>query len=245
MPFGLKNAAQTFQRLMDEVTQQLPGVYVYLDDVLVASRSPAEHATHLRSLFESLSRFGLVINQTKCVFGASELEFLGHWVSPAGVRPLAEKIRAVQHFETPKTVKALQRFLGMLNFYRRFLPRIAAVLRPLTDALAVRPKKLVWTDRMVVAFREAKDRLAQATFLSHPLPNAQLLLRTDASEQAIAGAVHQLVEGYEQPLAHFIRRTPAAESRYSAYDLELLAIYSSVLYFRHVLEGRQFGTKNR
>ena len=240
MPFGLKNAAQTFQRLMDEVTQQLPGVFVYLDDVLVASASPTQHASHLRALFKALSRFGLVINQSKCVFGARELDFLGHHVFPAGVRPLVDKVRAVQRYETPKTVRALQRFLGMLNFYRRFLPQIASVLRPLTDALAGKPKQLVWTEPMAAAFKEAKNRLAQAAFLNHPLPNAQLLLRTDASENAIAGAVHQLVRGAEQPLAYFSRKTTAAESRYSAYDLELLAVYSSILHFRHVLEGRKF-----
>ena len=205
MPFGLKNAAQTFQRLMDEVTQQLPGIFVYLDDVLVASQTPEEHASHLRSLFEALSKFGLVINQSKCVFGARELDFLGHRVSPAGIRPLEDKVQAVQRYEAPRTVKALQRFLGMLNFYRRSLPGIAAVLRPLTDALAGRPKKLEWTDKMAAAFQAAKNRLAQAALLNHPLPNAQLLLRTDASERAIAGAVHQSVGGMEQPLAYFSR----------------------------------------
>ena len=113
-----------------------------------------------------------------------------------------------------------------------------AVLRPLTDALAGEPKNLVWTDQMSAAFHGAKDRLAQAVLLSHSLPNAQLLLRTDASERAIASTIHHLVGGREQPLAHFSRRTTAAESRYSAYDLELLAIYSSILHFRHMLEGR-------
>ena len=139
MPFGLKNAAQTFQRMMDEVTQQLPGVFVYLDDVLVASASPTQHARQLRQLFEALRRFGLVINQAKCDFGARELEFLGHCVTSDGIRPLADNVRAVTQYEQPKTVKSLQRFLGMLNFYRRFLPGVAEVLRPLTDALAGAP----------------------------------------------------------------------------------------------------------
>ena len=145
MPFGLKNAAQTFRRMMDEVTQQLPGVFVYLDDMLVASRTPEQHAKQLTQIFEALRRFGLVINKAKCVFGVSEIEFLGHHVTSASIRPLANKVRAVMSYEQPKTVKSLQRFLGMLNFYRRFLPGIAAVLRPLTDALAGAPKRLVWS----------------------------------------------------------------------------------------------------
>ena len=240
MPFGLKNAAQNFQRLMDEVTQHLPGVYVYLDDVLVASASPEQHVSHLRQLFESLRWFGLVINKSKCVFGARELDFLGHRVSSQGARPLPEKVRAVQDYAKPQTVKSLQRFLGMLNFYRRFLPNIAEVLRPLTDALAGAPRRLTWTDQMTSAFEEAKRRLAHSALLAHPRQNSERRLRTDASERAIAGALHQVVEGSEQPLAFFSRRTSAAERRYSAYDLELLAVYSSILHFRHVLEGRKF-----
>ena len=170
MPFGLKNAAQTFQRLMDEVTQQLPGVYVYLDDVLIVSDMPQRHAAQLGQLFGALRRFGLVVNQSKCVFGVCELDFLGHRVTADGIRPLAEKVHAVQRYEPPKTVWALQRFLGMLNFYRRFLPRIAEVLRPLTDKLAGAPKRLVWTPQMASAFKEAKNKLAQATLLTYPVP---------------------------------------------------------------------------
>ena len=186
---------------MDEVTQHLPGVYVYLDDVLVASASPEQHMRHLRQLFHTLRRFGLVVNRNKCVFGAQELDFLGHRVSAAGVCPLPEKVSAVREYKIPQTLKSLQRFLGMLNFYRRFLPNIAAVLRLLTDALAGTPKHLVWTPSMTSAFEEAKRRLARAALLVHPRSGAELRLRTDASERAIAGAVHQVTDGQEQPLA--------------------------------------------
>ena len=180
------------------------------------------------------------MNAAKCVFGARELEFLGHCVMSEGIKPLEEKVTTVQNFEVPKSVRALQRFLGMLNFYRRFLPNIAEVLLPLTDALAGAPKQLVWTTQITSAFKEVKSRLARATLLAHPIPGTQLRLSTDASERAIAGALHQLVDGKEQPLAFFSRKTTAAESRYSAYDLELLAVYASILHFRHVLEGREF-----
>ena len=181
-----------------------------------------------------------MVNRKKCVFGARELDFLSHRVSSVGVRPLPDKVRAVEKFQIPQTVKSLQRFLGMLNFYRRFLPNISAVLRPLTDALAGTPKELIWTAPMTSLFEEAKRRLAHATMLVHPRPDVELRLHTDASEKAVAGAVHQVVDGHEQPLAFFSRRTTAAESRYSAYDQELLAIYASILHFRHVLEGRRF-----
>ena len=240
MPFGLKTAAQTFQRLMDNVTARLPGVFVYLDDVLVASASPEQHENHLRQLFGALRRFGLVLNVEKCTFGVSELEFLGHSVSAKGIRPMPGKVTAVKQFERPRTVKGLQRFLGLVNFYRRFLPGIAEVMRPLTDALAGAPRQLTWTEAMTSAFQLTKQRLAEATLLVHPVSGAELRVNTDASSKAIAGAVHQVVRGQLQPLGFFSRRTSEAESRYSAYDLELLAVYSTLLKFRHMLEGRTF-----
>ena len=148
------------------------------------------------------------------------------------------KVEAVQQFERPCTVKALQHLLGMVNFYRRFLPGIAAVMQPLTDALAGAPPQLTWTEAMTSAFQLTKRRLAEATMLVHPVDAAELRVNTDASSKAIAGAIHQVVQGQLQPLAFFSRRTLAAEARYSAYDLNLLAVYSTVLKFRHMLEGR-------
>ena len=240
MPFGLKNAAQMFQRLMDNVTGQLPGVFAYIDDVLVASPSAAQHESDLRRLFTALKRFGLVVNSDKCVFGVRELEFLGHRVSAQGIRLLPAKVDAVRRFKRPRSVKSLQRFLGLVNFYRRFLPNIAATMRPLTDALVGAPRQLTWTDAMTSAFEATKLRLATATLLVHPVPKADLQINTDASTKAIAGAIHQIVDGRPQPLGFFSRRTTPAESRYSVYDLELLAIYSTIVKVRHVLEGRRF-----
>ena len=238
MPFGLKNAAQTFQRLMDSVTSKLSGVFVYLDDVLVASELPQQHECHLRELFTALSQFGLVLNVYKCVFGVRELPFLGHKVSQQGISPLPDKVEAVRSFERPRSVKSLQRFLGMINFYRRFLPNVATVLRPLTDSLAGTPRQLTWDDSMTSAFQRAKEMLANASLFFHQVAFAELQVHTDASSRAIAGVIHQLVGGQLQPLGFFSRRTSSAESKYSAYDLEFLVIYSMLLKFRHILRGK-------
>ena len=141
MPFGLKTATQTFQRLMDSVTANLSGVFVYLEDVLIASAIAEQHERDIRQLFSALRRHGLVLNAGKCTFGVSEIEFLGHSAA-RGIAPLPAKVEAVQRFEQPKSVKSLQCFLGLINFYRRFLPGIAATLQPLTDALAGAPRQL-------------------------------------------------------------------------------------------------------
>ena len=113
-------------------------------------------------------------------------------------------------------------------------------MRPLTDAPSGAPCQLTWTEAMTSAFDATKTRLATAALLFHPIPNADLQINTDASTRAIAGAIHQIVDGRPQPLGFFSRRMTPAESRYSAYDLELLAIYSTIVKFRHVLEGRRF-----
>ena len=240
MPFGLRNAAQTFQRLMDAATSDLPGVFVYLDDVLIASASVTEHVNQITALCKALKKFGLVVNREKCIFGVKQLDFLGHRVSRKGIEPLPGKVKAVRDFQTPNSVKSLQRFLGMINFYRRFLPGIATVLRPLTDALRGSPKRLQWSAEMGSAFKSAKKKLEAATMLAHLVKNADLQLVTDASERAIGAVIQQDVGGQLQPLAFYSHRTTGAESRYSTYDLELLSIYSAILRFRHMLEGCKF-----
>ena len=126
MPLGLKNAAQTFQRLMDSIFQRLDFVFVYLDHILVASKSPADH---LGQIFTLLSSNGLIIQKSKCIFGVQELAYLGHLITVVGVRPLPSSIEAIRNFPTPNSRSSLQRFLGMINFYHRFLPQSPRGLR--------------------------------------------------------------------------------------------------------------------
>ena len=128
MPFGLKNAARTFPRLMDGILQDLDFAFVYLDDILIASTSTLQHLEDLRHIFELLSFNGLIINKSKCVFGVSELDYLGHTVTSNGIRPLTGRTQAIKEFPIPQTRGELQRFLGMINYYHRFLPGIAPKL---------------------------------------------------------------------------------------------------------------------
>ena len=124
MPFGLKNAAQTFQRFMDQVLCGLDFCYVYIDDILVASASPEEHQRHLRLIFERLTHHGL-INPQKCVFGAFCIHFLGHLVDSDGIHPLPSEVQAIVDFPQHHQ---LQTFLGLINFYHRFIPGCARIL---------------------------------------------------------------------------------------------------------------------
>lgn len=115
MPFGLRNAAQAFQRLMDETCRGLPFVFAYIDDLLVASPNEQEHLTHLEVLFNRLKDNGLVVNPTKCKFGCSQIEFLGHEINVQGASPLPSKVQAILDFAPPSTIKGLQEFVGMIT----------------------------------------------------------------------------------------------------------------------------------
>ncbi len=129
MPFGLRNASNTFQRKMDRVKNKLAFCFAFQDDLEVASRTDKEHRQHLRIIFQRLREHGLVINAEKCIFGVPSIDFLGHRVDAAGVTPLPQYVSAVVDFPQPSTVKELQAFLGMLNFYRTVRQRIRKLLR--------------------------------------------------------------------------------------------------------------------
>ena len=239
MPMGLKNAAQAFQRLMDSVCAGLEFVFVYLDDILIASESEDQHMKHLVMLFDRLEENSLVVKTEKCILGISEIDFLGHRVSKDGILPLPAKVQAISSFPAPTTVASLEKFVGMVNV---FVPKAAEVMKPLYRALSTkpRPKELDWTPELDQAFQEAKRLLADATLLHHPVPGARTILTTDASDIAIGAVLEQGIEEHWQPLAFFSRQLNKAERNYSTIDRELLGIHSAILHFRYFLEGRDF-----
>ncbi|KRX59680.1 Retrovirus-related Pol polyprotein from transposon [Trichinella sp. T9] len=212
MPFGLRNAAKTFQRFINEVTRGLRFCFVYLDDVIVANRSKEEH------------------ENTSLLF-FSDLEILGFKVCSQGIRPLADKVEAIRRFRQPTTMHELRQFLGCGNFYRRFIPRAATLLAPLEKLTSSRDShnKLKLPEDAVNAFDEVKEALANATLLSHPKEDSALSLVVDASDHATGAALQQRHKGSWSPLAFFSRRFQPREMRYSAFGRELLTIYLAIL----------------
>ncbi|GFQ86577.1 hypothetical protein TNCT_683231 [Trichonephila clavata] len=174
MTFGLRNAAQSFQRFLDSLFRDLPFCFVYIDDILIASRNLDEHISHLKEIFQRLDKNGLVLKISKCIFAKPEVDFLGHHVSESGIRPTTERIQAILDFNRPSTVKQLRRFLGMLNFYRRFLPNAAKHQTKLNDFLVGIKKnknKLIdWDEDSIRAFEYCKEQLSESTTLAHPPP---------------------------------------------------------------------------
>jgi cleavage and polyadenylation specificity factor subunit 1 len=244
MTFGMRNAGNTFQRLMDRVLNGSNG-FPYLDDVLVASKSAADHERHLRDVLQRLSAAGLVLNTEKCQFAVKELDFLGHHVSAAGIAPLASRVADLQRHPRPGSVQELMAFLGTINFYRRFIPKAAAILRPLTESLKGKPalkSAVVWQPDMDAAFVAAKSALAAAAILAHPKPGAELSMMVDASDLHVGAVLQQRATpgAAWQPLGFFSQKLSPAERRYLAFDRELLACVAGVRHFRYLLEGRRW-----
>lgn len=244
MSFGLRNAAQTFQRFIDEILRDLPFTYAYIDDILVASESEEQHIIDLNLLFKKLLDYGLIINPSKCVLGESNVLFLGYNVSENGIRPPESRIKTIKDFPLPQNVKQLRRFLGMINFYRRFIKNAALIQAPLNKFLGgskKNGKKIIeWTTESLEAFNACKDSLFQATLIAFPNSFLPLAIFTDASELCMGAVLQQQTTQGWQPLSFFSRKFNPAQQKYSAYDRELLAIYSAIKHFRHMVEGRTF-----
>ena len=240
MPFGLRNSAQTFQRFIDQVLRGLPYCYAYIDDLLIASNSPEEHQQHLRQVLQRLCDHGIVINPSKCEFGVKELNFLGHRVSSQGIQPLPERVKAVTDFPTPTSLRKLREFLGLVNFYHRFIPNCASILGPLNSLLTTKQQMLSWTEEATASFHSIKQSLAEAALLTHPKPFAPTCIMSDASDTAVGAVLQQQVDGVWHPIAYFSKKLRPPETRYSTFDRELLAVYLSIKHFRHFVEGRNF-----
>ena len=246
LPFGLSNATQSFQRFMDEVLRGLSFAYCYLDDILIASRDEAEHYNHIHEVLSRLQSYGVTLNVDKCKFGATELSFLGHWVSREGIKPLREKVQGIVDYPAPTSVKKLRSFLGMVNHYRRFMKDCATLLTPL-EALQTKLLKskgsrasFVLSEQESLAFHAIKESLSQACMLVHPTMNAPTCLATDASATAAGAVLQQYIDNRWQPLAFFSKRFSESQTKYSTFGRELLAMYLAVLHFSYYLEGRDF-----
>ena len=185
----------------------------------------------------------------KCQFGNTELSFLGHHVSAAGISPLASAVDAIVNFVRPEKQRALRRYLGMINYYHRFIPNCVDKLTPSNQLFTaaneghtrLSPKSnfdLKWNESANSAFIESKQILANATLLVHPDHTAPLNITCDASDFAVGGVLQQYFINVWQPLSFFSKKLAPAETRYSVFDRELLAVYATIRHFRYNLEGR-------
>ena len=243
MPFGLKNAPTTFQRLMDNLLVDCHGfAAAYLDDIVVHSQSWREHLDHLRRIFTILQEAGLTIKVKKCQFGMAECAYLGHIVGKGKIKPEIAKIEAVQGFKQPVTKKDMRAFLGLVGYYRRFIPDFASKSAELSDMTKKnRPQKISWTPSLNFAFRALKESLLTSSVLLCPDYGKPFLVQTDASHRGVGAVLSQQDEkGIERPVAFYSRKLLPRELNYSATEKECLAIVNSLKHFEVHLLGRKF-----
>ncbi|CAI5471080.1 unnamed protein product [Closterium sp. Yama58-4] len=224
--------------LMNTVLSEFLGsfVVVYLDDILIFSKSKEEHVQHLQRVFEVLRREKLYAKQSKCEFFLPEVEFLGHVVSASGVRTDPKKIAAVQDWVAPTSVKELQSFLTFTNYYRRFVQGYASIASQLTDLLR-KGVEYVWGPAQQQAFEQMKQSLTSSPTLSYPDPTRPYVVVTDASDQAIGAVLLQDQGRGLQPIAYESRKLRGAELNYPMHDKEALAIIHAYKVWRWHLEG--------
>lgn len=241
MPFGLKNAPSTFQRLMDQALSGLQGneAFVYLDDIVIYAESLEDHSMKFRKLMDRLRKAGLTLQPDKCEFLRKEVAYLGHIITQNGVKPNPDKIAAVRNYPIPKNPKQIKQFLGLIGYYRRFIPNMSKVAKPINNLLK-KNTPFVWTSEHQRAFENLRDCLCNEPILRYPDFKKPFIVTTDASNQALGAILSQGEIGKDLPIAYASRALNQAETNYSTIDKELLAIVFAVKHFRPYLYGRAF-----
>ncbi|KAL5503369.1 hypothetical protein EMCRGX_G010306 [Ephydatia muelleri] len=251
MPFGLTNAPATFERLMECVLAGLtysgslnPPEYeqclVYLDDIVIFSMTFPQHLERLATVFQHLRKAGLTLKPEKCHFAQKEIHYLGHIVSCKGVQADPEKIKAITSYPVPSDIKELRQFLGLSNYYRRFIEHYSDITEPLHKLTRKSGSSYQWTEQCDSAFRVLKQRLTTPPILAYPNFSNPFVLATDASGIALGGILSQTTDGKEQVIAYWSRQMNNAERRYSTIEREALAVVAAVKEFYPYLYGRPF-----
>ena len=241
MPFGLCNAPATFQRVMQRVLAGLEWktCFVYLDDVLIASRTFEDHLVHLREVFCRLREANLRLKPKKCGLLKEQVPFLGHVVSADGIRPDSAKTERIKSYPRPTDTMEVRRFLGLASYYRRFIARFAAIAAPL-HSLLKKDAVFVWNRETECAFDHLKTALTTAPVLAYPRfgPGYTFVLETDASTVGLGAILSQVQDdGTIHPIAYASRSVNKHEQNYGISELETLGLVWAVRYFRPYLLG--------
>ena len=241
MPFGVKNAPGSFQREMRRVLRGRlnKGVFVFIDDIIVYSRTEKEHLELVDWVLSRLEAEGYYANPAKCAFLRAEVNFLGHVVNRAGVSMQQHKVEAVRNWPVLKSVKDVRAFLGLAGFYRRFVRDFSRIAQPLTDLTQIADHKWwSWGPTEQKAFDALKQAMTAAPVLAHPDPQRQWIVQTDASGLAIGGVLSQKqADDTVRPVAFWSHKLDSAERNYSATERELMAIVKATEQWRVYLHG--------
>ena len=240
LPFGVSSAPAIFQRTMESLLQGLPKVVTYIDDILVTGQDAEEHLKNLDMVLERLEKANVTLKRDKCIFAAKSVEYLGHVIDHEGLHPSREKVRAIQDAPVPHNITELKSFLGLLNYYSKFMPNLSTVLSSLYQLLK-KDAQWKWKEAQQVAFDKAKSLLLSSSLLVHYDSCKDLILSCDASQYGLGAVLaHRMDNGVEKPIAYTSRTLSIAEKKYSQMEKEGLAIVFAVKKFHQYLAGRKF-----
>ena len=240
LPFGIASAPAVFQRTMDTILQGIDGTACYIDDIIVTGKSDDEHLAHLEEVLKRLQRHGVHVNQAKCRFLQASVIFLGHRIDSDGIHPTDEKLAAITQAPAPENVQELRSFLGLINYYGKFIPNAATLLAPLNELLR-KDAKWKWTQRCQSSFEQAKQTLMSSEVLIHYNPALPIRLAGDASAYGIGAVIaHVFPDGSERPVAFASRTLTQSERNYAQVEKEALSLIFGVKHFHSYLYGRKF-----
>ena len=242
MPFGLTNAPATFQRLMQCVLAGISGevCLAYLDDIIVFSSTFEEHLHRLDEVLQRLRAANLKLKAAKCHFAQGEVNYLGHLISRSGIQVDPKKTTTIFDFPTPTDVKHLRQFLGLSNYYRKFIKNYASIAEPLYKLLSKNSKSYVWNEQCQHSFDLLKQKLVSPPILTYPDFKVPFIVSTDASGTAIGGVLSQVQKGSEKVIAYWSRQLQKAERNYSTVEREALAVVCAIKEFYPYLYGFPF-----
>ncbi|XP_046399364.1 uncharacterized protein K02A2.6-like [Ischnura elegans] len=240
LPFGVASAPAIFQRIMDQVMQGLKGAASFQDDIIVTGRNDKEHLENLDRVLNKLCGLGFKVNRGKCRFMEMSVEYLGHKIDREGLHPTISKVEAITKCPPPRNVSQLRAFLGLIEYYSKFLPNLATRLAPLHELLR-KESKWDWSEKCEEAFQSVKTSIASAGVLAHYNPSLPIILECDASPYGLGALlIQRYTNGLECPIAFASRSLSKAETNYAQIDREALAIIFGVKKFTQYLYGRKF-----
>ena len=239
---GVKSAVAIFQREIETLLAGIPNVAVFLDDIAITGPSASQHRQNVREVLKRLSGAGLRINEKKSVWVDDQVYYLGFCISASGVHTSSEKTRAVNHAPQPQNISQLRAYLGLLQYYSRFIRGLATVAAPLYD-LEKKGVMRHWESAQNNAFQRTKELLIAAPVLKHFDPAKELVLTVDASPYGLGAVLSHPEPDGDRPIAFASRTLSAAEKNYSQLDKEACAVLFGVTKFHQFVYGRPFVIK--
>ncbi|UYV84622.1 hypothetical protein LAZ67_X002869, partial [Cordylochernes scorpioides] len=242
MPFGLKNAASTFQRIIQHILGELlwKGTCSFQDDILVYTKTWQEHIELLSKVFDKLRQYNMKLKLSKCIFGRTEVKYLGHIISHNQLKPDPGKVKSIQDFPRPDTVKKVRQFMGLANYYRKFVKDFSKISFPLVR-LTRKNQPFIWNEEVEESFAKLKMALSTKPVLAIYNPDYPSKVYTDASKYGIGAILTQIgPDNEEHVIAYYSKTLQPHQENYSAYEMECLAVIQATDHFHVYIENQPF-----